>query len=104
MFHAPRPHYHHRRRGRNDQGANISPMVIMLCMKVWQAYQDSPVKPPVRRSETWGTGTILLVEDEDMVRAVAERALVRQGYTVLTASDGEQGLEVLAGDSAVLGV
>jgi hypothetical protein len=34
-------------RGRNDQGANISPMVIMLCMKVWQAYQDSPVKPPV---------------------------------------------------------
>ena len=47
MFHAPRPHYHHRRRGRNDQGANISPMVIMLCMKVWQAYQDSPVKPPV---------------------------------------------------------
>ena len=47
MFHAPRPHYHHRRRGRNDHGANISPMVIMLCMKVWQAYQDSPGKPPV---------------------------------------------------------
>ena len=43
-------------------------------------------------SETWGTGTILLVEDEDMVRNVAERALARQGYTVLTASDGEQGL------------
>lgn len=50
--------------------------------------------PPSRRD--WGTGTILLVEDEDMVRAVAERALSRQGYTVLTASDGEQGLEVLA--------
>ena len=30
-----------------------------------------------------------------MVRAVAERALTRQGYTVLTACDGEQGLEVL---------
>jgi len=30
-----------------------------------------------------------------MVRAVAERALSRQGYTVLTASDGEQGLEAL---------
>ena len=43
-------HGHHRRRGRNDQGANISPMVIMLCMKVWQAYQDSPVKPPVKSS------------------------------------------------------
>ncbi len=55
--------------------------------------------PPRRTS--WGTGTILLVEDEDMVRAVAERALSRQGYTVLTAADGEQGLEVLAGTNKI---
>jgi len=47
-------------------------------------------------TETWGTGTILLVEDEDMVRNVAERALARQGYTVITANDGEQGLARLA--------
>lgn len=45
MFHAPR--VHHRRRGRNDQGLNVSPMIIMLGLKVWQAYQDSTVKPPV---------------------------------------------------------
>lgn len=44
-----------------------------------------------------GTGTILLVEDEDTVRAVAERALVRQGYSVTTASDGEEGLEIMKG-------
>ena len=31
-----------------------------------------------------------------MVRAVAERALVRQGYVVETASDGEQALELFA--------
>ena len=31
-----------------------------------------------------------------MVRAVAERALVRQGYVVETASDGEQALEMFA--------
>lgn len=48
------------------------------------------------RSIHWGTGTILLVEDEDMVRAVAERALVRAGYTVVTASNGEDGLEKFA--------
>ena len=46
-------------------------------------------------TELWGTGTILLVEDEAMVRAVAERALVRQGYKILTATNGEEGLEVL---------
>ena len=47
-------------------------------------------------ADTWGTGTVLLVEDEDMVRAVAERALTRQGYSVLTAEHGEAALEILA--------
>ncbi|WP_340266875.1 ATP-binding protein [Sphingobium mellinum] len=63
--------------------------------------QAAQPKLPVKRSETWGSGTVLLVEDEDMVRAVAERALSRQGYKVLTANDGEQGLEVLAGDEKI---
>jgi two-component system cell cycle sensor histidine kinase/response regulator CckA len=46
---------------------------------------------PVR--EWAGGGRVLLVEDEDPVRMVAERALTRAGYTVTTASDGEEGLE-----------
>lgn len=61
--------------------------------------EDNNGVVPARKAppkETWGTGTILLVEDEDMVRNVAERALTRQGYTVITASDGEQGLARLA--------
>lgn len=45
-------------------------------------------------AQSWsGGGRILLVEDEDMVRAVAERALSRAGYQVVTASDGDEGLE-----------
>ena len=48
-------------------------------------------------AQQWsGGGRVLLVEDEDMVRAVAERALVRAGYTVTTASDGDEGLEIVA--------
>ena len=39
-----------------------------------------------------GGGRVLLVEDEDMVRAVAERALTRAGYTVTCAADGDEGL------------
>ncbi|MEO1045471.1 MAG: response regulator [Pseudomonadota bacterium] len=49
-----------------------------------------------------GSGTILLVEDEDMVRAVAERALTRQGYSVITAGDGEDGLEQFAAHDNVI--
>ena len=51
-------------------------------------------------SSDWsGGGKILLVEDEDMVRAVAERALTRAGYQVTTASDGEAGLAVIEQES-----
>jgi len=60
------------------------------------AIPETPV-PAVKEKapDLWGTGTILIVEDEDMVRAVAERALSRQGYKVLTASHGEEALEIL---------
>jgi two-component system cell cycle sensor histidine kinase/response regulator CckA len=53
------------------------------------------LKKPETPAELWGSGTILLVEDEAMVRAVAERALTRHGYTVLTAESGEAALEIL---------
>ncbi|TXC68958.1 response regulator [Sphingorhabdus soli] len=54
------------------------------------------VAAPEKPKHEWGTGEILLVEDEDMVRAVAERALTRAGYTVTGASDGEEALELAA--------
>ena len=42
-----------------------------------------------------GTAQILLVEDEDAVRAFSSRALTNKGYQVLEATSGEHALEVL---------
>lgn len=42
-----------------------------------------------------GTGTILLVEDEDPVRAFSVRALTSAGYTIHDAATGEEALEIL---------
>lgn len=80
----------------SELGRGASFVIYLPVYSGADAQQEASVREPVKRAETWGSGTILLVEDEDMVRAVAERALTRQGYTVLTANDGEQGLEVLA--------
>ena len=49
-----------------------------------------------KKDELWGSGTVLLVEDEPMVRSVAERALTRHGYKVITADNGEDALEIIA--------
>lgn len=43
-----------------------------------------------------GTETILVVDDELIVRTVAENVLKRQGYKVETAQDGREALEVVA--------
>lgn len=53
-------------------------------------------KPVAKPAAQWsGGGRILLVEDEDMVRAVAERALARAGYSVFACADGEAGLAAI---------
>ena len=50
------------------------------------------------RRDLTGAGTLLLVEDEDAVRAFSARALRNKGYNVLEANSGETALEILAGE------
>ena len=64
---------------------------------------EAPVKAKAKEkaAELWGQGTVLVVEDEVMVRTVAERALTRHGYHVLTAENGEAALELLEREEKV---
>nr|WP_237713847.1 PAS domain-containing sensor histidine kinase [Novosphingobium sp. Rr 2-17] len=56
---------------------------------------EAPAKVEAAPIQWAGGGAILLVEDEDPVRVVAERALARQGYKVTCARDGEEGLDLV---------
>jgi two-component system cell cycle sensor histidine kinase/response regulator CckA len=76
---------------------------FVIYLPVHRAEAPKPTKKERREpsGELWGSGTILLVEDEATVRAVAEQSLVRHGYTVLTAENGEAALEILAREPGV---
>jgi two-component system, cell cycle sensor histidine kinase and response regulator CckA len=57
-------------------------------------------KVETKREDFTGRGRILVVEDEDSVRAFALRALQSRGYEVVEADSGESGLEAIENDKA----
>jgi two-component system cell cycle sensor histidine kinase/response regulator CckA len=76
------------------EGSTVRGARFTIYLPVHHGVEAAPAVRANDAQSSWsGGGHILLVEDEDMVRAVAERALVRQGYEVTTACDGEEGLE-----------
>ena len=57
-------------------------------------YDYAPMMPDP--GDDWiGHGTVLVVDDEEMVRDVAQMMIEAFGFTVLTAKDGFEGLKVV---------
>jgi PAS domain S-box-containing protein len=72
----------------------------------FQVYLPAAAAPPERVAATpapgfSGSGKVLVVDDEEIVRRIARTALERAGYTVLLAGDGQEAAEIFrreAGD------
>ncbi|MDD5543354.1 MAG: PAS domain S-box protein [Acidobacteriia bacterium] len=54
----------------------------------------APTSDADRKEQPYGLETILLVEDEEMIRELGKEVLQDRGYTVLCASNGEEALEL----------
>ncbi len=58
---------------------------------------DEPVAAFRDHEGLQGEGTVMVVDDESIVRDVAKATLERYGYTVLTASNGQEALDIFRG-------
>jgi two-component system cell cycle sensor histidine kinase/response regulator CckA len=70
---------------------------MRVYLPAWHGPPESaaPAQPRLPWPEPAAARGILLVDDEDVVRRVAERALLRQGFRVLSAPTGEAALALL---------
>ena len=73
---------------------------IYLPRHVEEAKPEAETPKPQEKVESkpadlTGKGTVLLVEDEEAVRAFTSRALSSRGYTVITADTGQAALKVV---------
>jgi signal transduction histidine kinase len=60
--------------------------------------------PEAAAADTSLTGTVLVVDDEPSVRAVARRILESQGFTVRVAAGGIEALQILRGDPSAVDI
>ena len=65
-------------------------------VEVYLPRTEATIRPPkaAPTRETSGLETVLVVEDEPMVRTLVRRILTRKGYTVLIAKDPTEALKV----------
>jgi two-component system cell cycle sensor histidine kinase/response regulator CckA len=64
----------------------------------------APASPRSVSEDLQGHGVVLIVDDEELVRGTASAALKRYGYTVLTAQDGAEGVDLFRRRAAEIDV
>jgi DNA-binding NtrC family response regulator len=75
------------------QGNFFSPAVAA---EVFESLMRADKRMPLPVSAAADQRTLLLVDDEQSIRTALSRLLRADGYTILNAASGEEGLELLA--------
>jgi signal transduction histidine kinase len=68
--------------------------LVRVTLPIAEGLQPVPQPPPSRGKLATGNGTVLLVEDEQLVRVATFRALKQLGYHVIACADGDEAVEI----------
>ena len=90
---------------KSDLGAGSSFTILLPFVEPLVTTPPAPVdEPPDENDIPRGTETILVVEDDEMVRGITVRALRALGYKILLAEDGEDALATVAAHNGPIDV
>jgi PAS domain S-box-containing protein len=73
---------------------------VYLPVQISDSVGDENISPVTPTAPWQGSGTILLVEDDDQVRLIANMLLQKFGFTVLEAINGKEALELYQNNTA----
>ena len=88
-FHIFLPRHH------AEPEAQVEPPATAVSTTSGAAKEAAPAAEAKPRTDLTGQGTILLVEDEEGLRALNARGLRSRGYTVIEAENGVEAMEML---------
>jgi CheY-like chemotaxis protein len=79
--------------GEGSQFKIVLPLAAVKTDEVFQPVEYDPSEL------TTGTGTVLVVDDEEVLRFILERILVDCGYRVLLAENGKEAIDIYTGQA-----
>ncbi len=68
---------------------------VCSCMSLPPVYEDRPAERPIDPAADDSRGCIVVIEDEEDIREVIRYNLVRAGFSVQEAADGERGRDLV---------
>ncbi len=74
---------------------------VLLCV---DEKLPTPIAPDPKLDELRGVGTVLVVDDEELIRSYCRSALVSYGYQVLIARDGPEAIQLFQENADQIGL